>query len=51
MKSITGTVGTLASRSDDRSLLRYLAGVRWGVLLAAIVLSIIGLATIVLPFT
>lgn len=46
MRSITGTVATLAGRSEDGSLLRYLAGVRWGVLAAAIVLSLIGLATI-----
>ena len=46
MRSITGTVATLAGRSDDGSLLRYLAGVRWGVLAAALLLSIIGLVTI-----
>ena len=46
MRSITGSVATFAGRADDGSLLRYLAGVRWGVLVAAILLSIIGLATI-----
>jgi rod shape determining protein RodA len=46
MRSTTGRVATLGIRPDGRVSLRHLAGVRWGLLAAAIALSLIGLATI-----
>ena len=45
MRSTSGTGAIRTSRSEERSL-RYLAGVRWGLLAAALALSVIGLATI-----
>ncbi len=40
------TFAAIVSLPDDRSALRYLAGVRWGLLVAALLISIIGLLTI-----
>lgn len=39
-------ISAIAGRSDERISLRYLAGVRWGLLLSALALSAIGLATV-----
>ncbi len=42
----TGTIATLAGLPEDRPVIRYLAGVRWALLVAALLLSLVGLATI-----
>lgn len=41
-----GTVAPLTALPEERTNLRYLANVRWGVLAAALALAVIGLATI-----
>jgi rod shape determining protein RodA len=46
MKSTSGTISTVASLPDERPALRLLAGVRWGLLVAALLLSAVGLATV-----
>jgi rod shape determining protein RodA len=46
MRSTTGRVATLGIQPDGSVSFRPLAGVRWGLLAAAIALSLIGLATI-----
>lgn len=39
-------ISAITGRSDERISLRYLAGVRWGLLVSALLLSAIGLATV-----
>ncbi|MEE8138258.1 MAG: rod shape-determining protein RodA [Thermoanaerobaculia bacterium] len=46
MRVIFGTFSSLAALSEERPGLRHLARVRWGLLLAALVLAAIGLVTI-----
>lgn len=46
MRSTSGTLSTVASLPDERPALRKLAGVRWGLLVAALMLSALGLATV-----
>jgi len=46
MRSTSGTFSTVASLPDERPALRMLAGVRWGMLVAALLLSAVGLATV-----
>jgi len=46
MRSTSGTFSTVPSLRDERPLLRMLAGVRWAMLVAAVLLSVIGLATV-----
>lgn len=46
MRSTSGTYSTVTSLRDERPLLRMLAGVRWAMLVAALLLSVIGLATV-----
>lgn len=42
----SGTFAAITSLPEDRGALRYLAGVRWGLLIAAVLLSVVGLLTI-----
>jgi rod shape determining protein RodA len=46
MRSTTGRASTLAVLPDEGLRLRQLASVRWGLLVAALLLAVIGLATI-----
>ncbi len=46
MRSTSRAIELLTGRPEEASLLRYLAGVRWAVLGAALALTVIGLATI-----
>jgi rod shape determining protein RodA len=46
MRNTSGTAVSLSSRPEEAPILRYLANVRWGVLVAALALSLVGLATI-----
>jgi rod shape determining protein RodA len=46
MRSTSGTFSSVASLPDERPALRMLAGVRWGMLVAALLLSAIGLVTV-----
>ena len=46
MRSTSGTFSSIASLPDERPALRMLAGVRWGMLVAALLLSAVGLVTV-----
>ena len=46
MRSTSGTFSTVASLPDERPALRMLAGVRWGMLVAALLLCAVGLVTV-----
>ena len=46
MRSTSGTFSTVASLPDGRPALRMLAGVRWGILVSALLLSAVGLVTV-----
>ena len=46
MRSTSGTFSSVASLPDERPALRMLAGVRWGMLVAALLLSAVGLVTV-----
>jgi rod shape determining protein RodA len=42
----TGTIAVLAGRPDERNPIRALATIRWGLLVAALLLAVIGIATV-----
>jgi rod shape determining protein RodA len=46
MRTTSGPIAVIASLPDERPSVRHLATVRWGLLVAALLLSLIGLATI-----
>jgi len=46
MRSTSGTISTTASLPDERPFLRQLATVRWALLIAALLISVIGLVTV-----
>ena len=46
MRSTSGTFSTVASLPDERPALRMLTGVRWGMLVAALMLCAVGLVTV-----